>query len=81
MNSRNAFLVLLALVIAQFSFGIFERNFLQKEATIEELKKELIVDKSWVKYPDYSDRNGWDKYLGEFKNEYIKRGEKSLKYE
>ena len=81
MNSRKAFLVLFALVTAQFLFGITERNILQKEATIEKLKKELVTDKSWIKYPDYSDRTGWDNFLGEFKNEYIKRGEKSLKHE
>ncbi len=81
MNSRKAFLVLYALVTAQFLFGITERNILQKEATIEKLKKELITDKSWIKYPDYSDRTGWDNFLGVFKNEYIKRGEKSLKHE
>ena len=52
MNSRKAFLVLYALVTAQFLFGITERNILQKEATIEKLKKEI------EKLKNYNANNG-----------------------
>ena len=55
-----------------------ERNLLQKRATYEQLKESLIMNQQWVTFPDYSDRNGWDAYMGSLKNTFIELGEKYL---
>ena len=60
--------------------GYTEKNLLQKTATKEEIKSALILDQKWVPYPDYYDRSGWDKLMGSFKSDYIKRGEQALEY-
>lgn len=61
-------------------FGYTERDFLQKQADIDKLKEVLIPDQGWVPYPAYQDRQGWDAFLGNYKDEYIRRGEKLLDY-
>lgn len=58
-----------------------ERNLLQKEADLEKVKSVLVMDQKWVPYPAYSDRAGWDQFLGEYKEDYIRKGEAFLKYE
>ena len=58
-----------------------KRNLLQTEADFEELKFALVMGLKWVPYPDYSDREGWDAFLGDYKNEYIRKGERFLGYE
>ena len=37
-----------------------ERDLLQKAADIPELKSVLLMDRQWVPYPDYTDRNFWE---------------------
>ena len=61
-------------------FGYTERDLLQKQADIDKLKEVLIPDQGWVPYPAYQDRQGWDAFLGNYKDEYIRRGEKLLDY-
>lgn len=39
------------------------------------------MEQKWVPYPDYSDRAGWDKLLGDYKEKYIRKGESYLDYE
>lgn len=58
-----------------------ERNLLQKEADLEKVKSVLVMDQKWVPYPDYSDRAGWGQFLGEYKEDYIRKGEAFLDYE
>ena len=57
------------------------RNQIQKEAGIFRLKSILQMDRSWVSYPGYKDRNGWDILMGELKNDIIRKGEESLNHE
>lgn len=57
------------------------RNLLQKEAGFEKVKATLVMGQKWVPYPDYADRVGWDKFLGDYKEAYIQKGERFLSYE
>ena len=57
------------------------RTLLQDAADINKLKEVLVMDQKWVPYPDYTDRAGWDKLLGETKESVIKVGEKYLGFE
>ena len=57
-----------------------ERNMLRSQADEAKLKTLLIPDQKWVPFPAYGDRAGWDKVLGEWKDEFIARGEEALDY-
>lgn len=39
------------------------------------------MNQKWVTYPTYTDRAGWDAFLGKHKEQYIRRGEKRLDYQ
>ncbi len=71
----------LLLLATTHIYAYVERNLLQQSANVSKLKSVLLMDQQWVPYPDYTDRAGWDQFLGDYKNEYIKRGEKQLDYE
>lgn len=60
-----------------------ERNMLQKVVGSEEqLKQILMMNQSWIPYPAYHDRAGWDALLGEkYKTDLIREGERLLNYE
>lgn len=60
-----------------------ERDMLQKAVGSEEqLKQILMKNQSWIPYPAYNDRAGWDALLGEkYKTALIREGEKLLNYE
>lgn len=58
-----------------------ERDLLQKAANLSKLENVLITDQKWVRYPQYTDRNGWDQLMGENKSFFIGQGEKFLDYE
>lgn len=63
------------------AFCYTERNLLEKQATPEQLKGMLVMNQKWVTYPTYTDRAGWDAFLGKHKEQYIRRGEKRLDYQ
>lgn len=58
-----------------------ERDILRNLADEAALRTILIPDQKWVPFPAYADRAGWDKLLGDWKDEFIARGEDALKYE
>ena len=71
----------LLLLATTHIYAYVERNLLQQSADVSKLKSVLLMDQQWVPYPDYTDRTGWGQFLGDYKDEYIKRGEKRLDYE
>ncbi|WP_455641271.1 heparinase II/III family protein [Parabacteroides sp.] len=82
MRTRKC-LTLLCLLLGIISpiYAYVERDLLQQAADISTLESVLVLNQEWVKYPGYTDRAGWDQFLGDYKDEYIKRGEKLLNYE
>ncbi|SEQ77137.1 Heparinase II/III-like protein [Hyunsoonleella jejuensis] len=65
-----------------FHFSVFaQRDFLTKSCTLEELTEMLVLDQKWVTYPDYSNRNAWDKLFGIHKESLIQSGEGYLDYD
>lgn len=58
-----------------------ERNLLQGKADLQKVRSTLLMKQEWVPYPDYTDRVGWDRFLGGYKEKYIRKGEDYLKYE
>lgn len=78
---RKLILLIFTLLCGASTFAYTERNLLQKQADLNYLKDVLVLNQQWVIYPDYSDRDGWDAFLGTFKDDYIRRGEKLLDYQ
>ncbi len=74
---------LLAVMILCFSMSSYayeKRDLLQKKATVDQVKSSLVSKESWIKYPAYQNRNGWDTFTGSLKEELIKEGESYLTY-
>jgi hypothetical protein len=70
--------------VLMFSFenlSAQDRNLLQKAISPDQLEGLLIKDQKWVTYPDYTDREGWDKLTGSLKQVLIVAGEKRLDYQ
>lgn len=74
-------IVLCALCMVHAGYGYEPRNLLQQHAKLTDIWKWVSTDKSWVPYPIYTDRVGWDRLTASLKSDYIKKGEESLKYE
>lgn len=82
MKASKQLLILLLLCLVSMPVNAYtERDLLQKQTDISRLKPILILNQKWVPYPDYSDRTGWDNFLGDWKNDFISRGEKRLGYD
>ena len=58
-----------------------DRDILRNRADEAALRTILIPDQKWVPFPAYADRSGWDRVLGDWKDEFIARGEDALDYE
>ncbi len=69
------------LLISFTSLGYEKRDLLQKSANMQQVQAALLMNKAWVPYPAYTDRTGWDKLTGPYKELQIKEGEKYLNYE
>lgn len=77
---KNLFLTLL-FACAALAVRAEERNLLQRTADRDCVRETLVADRSWVPYPAYADRAGWDALTGENRAMLIRRGEKGLDYE
>jgi hypothetical protein len=82
MNKKHLFSVLIFFVsILGYSSELLEKNVLTTNLSSDQLSDYLLMDRKWVYYPDYNNRESWDKILGENKTTYINRGNSKLKYE
>ena len=59
----------------------YDSHILLGAASKVDLDKVLVADRSWVPYPDYADRAGWDSLLGSYKSEFISKGEAFLDFQ
>ncbi|GAB3419954.1 heparinase II/III-family protein [Niabella aquatica] len=57
------------------------RNLLQKQGDEYFIKRVLLSKDKWIPYPSYQDRDGWKRFLGDYKTDIIKSGEKFLAYQ
>ncbi|MDR2913393.1 MAG: heparinase II/III-family protein [Tannerella sp.] len=71
----------LIFLVSGNSYAYTERNFLEKKTTVDGLKSALVMNQKWVPYPAYSDRAGWDLFLGNDKAGFIRLGEEKLGYQ
>jgi len=57
------------------------RNLLQQQGDVNFVKKVLLAKEKWMPYPAYRDRNAWNLFLGDYKQDLIQEGEKYLTYQ
>lgn len=77
----NRLIIFLALLLSAGIAKAYEpRNFLQKKASPQQVKKMLAPKSEWIKYPAYTNREGWDKITGSLKEKIIEGGESCLTY-
>lgn len=81
MKKTGIILTLIILSVSVSARQFTDRNLIKNRYTFEQVKDALIMNQKWVPYPAYSDRAGWDKLMGEYKNGIISNGEKYLDYE
>ena len=75
------FLLALCLLAPGTLSAYVERDMLRKQADEAKLKTLLIPDQKWVPFPAYADRAGWSALLGDWKDEFVARGETALGFE
>lgn len=81
MNKRIiSFFCLMLLAILQLR-AYEERDLLQHAADLSKIKESLVMNQQWIPYPAYTDRAGWNHFLGNYKKDIISQGEKYLDYE
>ncbi len=74
-------ITLILLFISSFTIKAHEyRNLLQSKGTINELKQSLLPTKDWVPFPDYNNREEWQKIFGKNSKDIINKGIKLLNY-
>lgn len=73
--------VILCLMLAvQGAQAYREKNLLQKLATEQQLKDLILPHRQWVKYPPYTDRQGWQELMGDNAAYFVEQGRKTLDY-
>lgn len=70
--------IAMTILCAINAIAVGQRNILTSLVSKEELKQMLLLNQEWVKFPSYYDRDGWEAFLGDSRDTYIKRGEKAL---
>lgn len=74
--------ILYFILLAAVQLNAYEkRDLLQHAADLAKIKEALVMEQKWVPYPDYTDRNGWNQFLGEYKEGIIRQGEKYLNFD
>lgn len=73
-------LISVFLMFCTMMWAYEKRDILQRTATEEQIRSYLVTDRQWVPYPDYSDRAGWNRLLGDTRETLIREGEKQLGY-
>lgn len=81
MNTKNIFLSCILFLCALISQAYEKRNVLQKAIEQVQIENVLVMNQDWVPYPDYTDRNGWNTFLSDEKENIISQAEKFLHFE
>jgi len=74
-------LMLFCLIVTGLSYGGEGRNLLQHAASEAEVRASLVTNKKWIPYPDYKDREGWDRLTRPVRDQLISNGEKYLDFQ
>lgn len=78
---KTGILIFLTAFSGISAMAVVPRNLLQKQGDEKFVRSVLLPKDKWIPYPSYQDRNGWDGFLGAYKTDFIKAGEKFLAYQ
>ncbi|NND05078.1 MAG: heparinase [Saprospiraceae bacterium] len=79
---RNYCIVFLLVFIGlESTLSQTQRNLLQNAANLSTLKNNLRYNQEWVPFPEYSDREGWQKLTIPIREQLVKEGEAYLNYQ
>jgi hypothetical protein len=81
MKTKRIIAYIYFLLLVTPGYAYTERNLLQQRSNIASLKEALVMNQKWVPYPAYNDRTGWNQFFGEYKEDFIRLGEKQLNYQ
>lgn len=60
---------------------LLSAGILQQASQNVDIVSSLVMGRGWVPYPAYSDRQGWEDFLGEYQGILAAKGEKYLNYQ
>lgn len=80
MNKKRVYLPLLFLLMPLLMLAQSQRNMLAGTISVNQLASWLKQDKSWISFPAYEDRGGWEKIPAGYRKAWIADGEKMLNY-
>ena len=72
------FFLVLAFLSTSTALQAVERNLLSKSSSEEALLNQLLPGTSWVDFPDYTDREAWNRIPETYRKLLIQKGEKAL---
>jgi len=73
--------LMVCLLCAVWSVHAKPRNILLQTYSEQDVLKHLAQGDNWVRFPDYADREGWNKLSASYRSAYIQRGEAYLGYD
>jgi len=79
-KTRRLFFTVICLFIGSTAFSQEKRNLLTDFYTRKFVSESITVDKSWIKYPAYTNREAWQKIPEGIRSKTIARGEEYLDY-
>lgn len=78
---KNMILLMIFVFISSSLVAREKRDLLLGTYSERQVTDFLVNDNSWIKYPAYNDRAGWDKISAPLRAEYIKNGEKYIGFD
>lgn len=77
-NKLTSFILLAVLSMTLQSYT--KRDILQHTADLQKVESTVVLNQKWVPYPAYADREGWNAFLGDYRQQLIEDGESCLDY-
>lgn len=77
---KRIFELTLAISLSLFCDRLNAAELISKASNMD-VSKTLVLDRKWVPYPDYSDRAGWESFLGEYRDTLISAGKKYIDFD
>jgi hypothetical protein len=77
---RTVLFLFILSINVQFANAQAYRNLLSGNYSYDTIKKYVVKDQSWVPYPEYKNREQWEKIPQNLREAYIKEGESYLEY-